>query len=126
MIGEISARIVAAWARVLASRVGKTMARAANDIGRVLGGADHAEPGSPVGRLLELREGLAQQAAAGDRWALAREIETLRAEGVRQTAIVAALTTCGICEPGVIGRKRCGNRIRSERRRFRRYFVRTV
>ena len=117
MTPRLLGRLAAAADLVARARAAALLARPRAYLDRLLSRPVHPEAAR---RLRQAHEALKVQ--EGDRWALACELEAMRAEGVPQRKVITALLACGVCDgtrSGVAARRRCAEKERDERRKWR-------
>lgn len=123
---RIVERLRPAWQLVRLSRVNRVIQEASRAVQKALVVASHVlSPSAATDRLARLPEAIEalENTALGNRWALAVELEKLRAERVRSHVLAHALLDLGCC--GCDGRRRardlqrCLSWERTERRRHR-------
>src|SRR5713101_3660960 len=121
---RITGQLLVAWRLVRLSRARRVIQEASRAVQKALAAASHvgssSEPNDRLARLPDVIKAL-EETGVGDRWALARELENLRAERVPSHVLAHALIDVGCCN----GRRRpldlqrCLAWERSERRRYR-------
>ena len=118
-------RLRAAVAQVVAHRKSEVEARRRRRALKALRQASGALEGVALLRdpLNDLLRHLAETPASpqGDRWAVAREVSSLLAEGTPTKRVLYALVEAGACKgpQSALARCRCGKWLRQERRRYR-------
>src|SRR5712692_5972596 len=93
-------RLLSARQLVRLSRVNRVIQEASRAVQRALAVASHIlSPSAASDRLAPLPRAIEilEQATAGDRWAVARELQNLRAERVPSHMLAHALITAGCC-----------------------------